>query len=179
MTEIICSGFGGQGVLTAGLILIEAGVAAGQQVAWSPSYGSEMRGGTANCNVIISDSEIGSPYIKRPDILVAMNEPSVDRFDSLVRPGGLILVNSSIIPKRPYPAQVRVFAVPATDIANETANPKGVNLVVLGALMEASGLFPKELMGETITRYFGRKGYDSPKNAECYRRGGEAVIQLQ
>ena len=179
MSEIICSGFGGQGVLTAGLILIEAGAKAGRKVSWSPSYGSEMRGGTANCNVIISDEEIGSPYIKRPDILVAMNEPSVDKFVEVIKPGGLLLLNSSIIPKRGYGQGLRVFEVPATEIANELGNPKGTNLVILGALMKASGLFEAGMFGQVITDYFGKKGYDNPLNTRCYEKGVEAATAVQ
>lgn len=176
-TEIICSGFGGQGVLTAGLILIEAGAKNGQKVSWSPSYGSEMRGGTANCNVIISNDEIGSPYIKRPDILVAMNEPSVDKFAALVKPGGLIILNSSIIPPRPYAAELKVFQVPATDIANELGNPRGTNLVMLGAVVKASGLFDVAFGAQVIDEYFGKKGYDNPLNARCYHKGAECVME--
>ena len=178
MTEIVCSGFGGQGVLTAGIILIHAGVADDKQVSWSPSSGSEMRGGTANCNVVISDDVIGSPYIKTPDILVAMNEPSVDKFESSIKTGGLILINSSIVPQREYRKDIRVFAVPATDIANELANPKGANLVMLGALVKETGLFSKELFGTVIEDYFGQKGYGNPKNARCYEKGFEAVAAV-
>ena len=177
--EIICSGFGGQGVLTAGLILIEAGAAAGHRVSWSPSYGSEMRGGTANCNVVISDEEIGSPYIKRPDILLAMNEPSVDKFADLIKPGGLALLNSSIIPRRSYDQGLRVFEVAATDIANELGNPRGTNLVMLGALIKASGLFEAGMFGRVITGYFGKKGYDNPLNAACFDRGVENAHAVQ
>lgn len=179
MSEIICSGFGGQGVLTAGMILIEAGAQAGRRVSWSPSYGSEMRGGTANCNVVISDEEIGSPYIKRPDILIAMNEPSVDKFVGMLKPGGLLLLNSSLIPKRGYDNGLRVYEAAATDIANELGNPKGTNLVMLGALMKASGLFEVEMFGRVITEYFGKKGYDNPLNAACFEKGVTAVNAVQ
>ena len=91
--EIICAGFGGQGVLTAGLILAEAGFRKGQNLTWYPSYGSEMRGGTANCNVKLSDEEIGSPYCNELDILLAMNAPSVERFEHMIKPGGILLYN--------------------------------------------------------------------------------------
>lgn len=174
MADIICSGFGGQGVLTAGLILINAGVKAGKEVSWSPSYGSEMRGGTANCNVIISDEEVGSPYLNTCEILVAMNEPSIDKFEGCIREGGMIFVNSSIVSKdRQYREDLKVFNVDATDIANSIGNPRGANLVILGALVKCTGLFAETLFEETITDYFGEKGKNNPKNLDCLRKGFE------
>lgn len=174
MADIIFSGFGGQGVLTAGLILINAGVKAGKEVSWSPSYGSEMRGGTANCNVIISDEEVGSPYLNSCDILVAMNEPSIDKFECYIRSGGMIFVNSSIVNKhREYRNDLKVFHIDATDIANEVENPRGVNLVMLGVLVKGAALFDESLLEETVKDYFEQKGKHSPKNIDCLRKGFE------
>ena len=102
MVEMICAGFGGQGVLTTGLILAEAGMKLGMNVLWYPSYGSEMRGGTANCTIKFSDKEIASPCAKKIDILMAMNAPAIDKFESSLRPGGLLLVNSSLVHEREY-----------------------------------------------------------------------------
>ena len=176
MHEIICSGFGGQGVLTAGLLLIECGAALDQHVSWCPSYGSEMRGGTANCTVIISDEEIGSPYTTAPGILIAMNEPSVDKFQSSVKPGGIIILNSSIIPAdKPIDPGPTVYRIPATDIANAAGNPRGANIVMLGALIRVSGMFDKDRFIETIARYFSQKGRHNPQNIDCFNKGYEAV----
>lgn len=102
MVEMICAGFGGQGVLTTGLILAEAGMKLGMNVLWYPSYGSEMRGGTANCTIKFSDKEIASPCAEKIDILMAMNAPAIDKFESSLRPGGLLLVNSSLVHEREY-----------------------------------------------------------------------------
>jgi 2-oxoglutarate ferredoxin oxidoreductase subunit gamma len=180
MYEIICSGFGGQGVLTAGLLLIEAGAECGKFVSWCPSYGSEMRGGTANCNVIVSDDEIGSPYTVAPDILLAMNEPSVDKFQNTLKPGGLVLLNTSMIPADKPIAGVREAAgVKATDIANELNNPRGANIVMLGALMKQTGMFGKDIFIQSLEGYFGKKGRNNPLNIDCFNAGYEKVRAIQ
>ena len=121
MVEMICAGFGGQGVLTTGLILAEAGMKLGMNVLWYPSYGSEMRGGTANCTIKFSDKEIASPCAKKIDILMAMNAPAIDKFESSLRPGGLLLVNSSLVHEREYRDDIKVVKVPMTEIAAEQA----------------------------------------------------------
>ena len=134
MVEMICAGFGGQGVLTTGLILAEAGMKLGMNVLWYPSYGSEMRGGTANCTIKFSDKEIASPCAKKIDILMAMNAPAIDKFESSLRPGGLLLVNSSLVHEREYRDDIQVVKVPMTEIAAEYENPKGANIVMMGAM---------------------------------------------
>ena len=172
--EIICAGFGGQGVLTAGMLLINAGMEQDKNVLFYPSYGSEMRGGTANCTVKISDGLIASPISKQPDILFTMNTQAIDKFEERLKPGGLLLVNSSIVPEdRTYRSDITVVKVPATDIAAEVANPKGANLVMLGALAANSDLFSIEYMEEAIVSFFEKKGKGkfNEKNVACYRRG--------
>jgi len=174
--ELIISGFGGQGVLTAGLLVIYAGAAQGKRVLWYPSYGSEMRGGTANCSVTISDDEIGSPALTKADVLIALNEPSIDKFKDMVRPGGMIFVNESIVPEYDeYPKEVIVYRVRATDIANELNNPKGANIVMLGALIKVTGLFGYDMFMEEIDKYFAKKGRVNPNNALCLEGGYHAV----
>lgn len=176
ITEIICSGFGGQGVLTSGMIIINAGVKDNKEVAWSPSYGSEMRGGTANCSAVISDEEIASPYVKKIDLLIAMNEPSIEKFESALRPNGKLFVNSSLVSKdRVYRRDIEVYKVDATGISNCISNPRGANLVMLGALIRKTNLFTKELFIENINDFFGKKGKNNPKNEECFNRGFEEV----
>ena len=139
MVEMICAGFGGQGVLTTGLILAEAGMKLGMNVLWYPSYGSEMRGGTANCTVKFSDKEIASPCAKKIDILMGMNAPAIDKFESSLRPGGLLLVNSSLVHEREYRDDIRVVKVPMTEIAAEHENPRGANIVMIGAIIKILG----------------------------------------
>lgn len=157
--EMICAGFGGQGVLTAGMILINAGMELDKNVLFYPSYGSEMRGGTANCTVKISDGLIASPISKNPDILLTMNTPAIDKFEDQLKPGGLLLVNSSIVPEdRTYRDDIKVVKIPATDIAMEVNNPKGANLVMLGALAANSDLFTVDYLEKAIVSFFEKKG---------------------
>ena len=165
--EIICAGFGGQGVLTAGMLLINAGMEQDKNVLFYPSYGSEMRGGTANCTVKVSEKLIASPISKHPDILFTMNTPAIDKFEERLKPGGLLLVNSSIVP------DIKIIKIPATDIAAEVRNPKGANLVMLGALAANSDLFSVEYMESAIVSFFEKKGKGkyNEKNVACYRRG--------
>lgn len=180
MTEIICSGFGGQGVLVAGMILADSGMEAGKNVTWFPSYGAEMRGGTAGCNVVISDEEIASPFCNEVDILLTMNEVAIDQFEKKLRPGGLLLVNSSIVSaERKYRDDVKIVKVSATDIANELGNPRGANIVMLGALAEAHPDFDSDYMCGAIDTYFAKKGKTNPKNALCFKRGIEAAKNQQ
>lgn len=158
MADIILAGFGGQGILTAGKILIDVAAQRGKNVSWTSSYGAEMRGGTASCSIVISDEEIGSPYPTKLDILMAMNEPSYDKFIDDVRPGGCVVVNSSLMSERVFPDHVKVFAVNATDLANGAGNGRAANLVMLGALMRASGLVDATEFGNGLNQYFEKKG---------------------
>lgn len=179
MTEIICSGFGGQGVLVAGMILADAGMEDGKNVTWYPSYGSEMRGGTANCNIKISEEEIPSPYCHQLDILYTLNDAAIDKFESQVRPGGILLVNSSLARKdRVYREDIQVIKVPATDIANELGNARGTNIVMLGALSYASPDFDVTYMRGAIDYFFAKKGKVNPKNALCIPRDSSATVRL-
>jgi 2-oxoglutarate ferredoxin oxidoreductase subunit gamma len=133
--NVLLAGFGGQGVLFAGKLIAEAGLIEGREVSWLPSYGPEMRGGTANCSVCLSDDPIGSPLVLEPDVLIAMNQPSLDRFAADVTPGGLVLIDSTMIPRAPERDDVTVVSMPATKLA-EDAGLKGLgNVVLLGRLL--------------------------------------------
>lgn len=172
MYEVICAGFGGQGVLTAGVLLAYSGMKAGKKVTWYPSYGGEMRGGTANCNVKISDDEIASPYCKQVDILLVMNEASVDRFESRIKPNGKLIVNSSTVSEnREYRDDITVHKVPATDIAMELDNPRGANLIMLGHLIAKSNMIEKQILDLVVEEYFGKKVKDNSKNVMCLDKG--------
>lgn len=180
MIEIICSGFGGQGILVAGMILADAGMEQDKQVSWYPSYGFEMRGGAANCDIKISDDEIPSPYCLEPDIVYTLNEAAVDKYESVLKPGGVLLVNSSLVSdERTYRDDIRVIKVPATDIATELGNSRGTNIVMLGALACASELYDEKYMRGAVDHYFAKKGKVNPQNALCFDRGAdEARKQL-
>ena len=133
----IFAGFGGQGMLLIGKFLAMANMLDGKHVSWLPSYGPEMRGGTANCSVIVSDEEVASPMIDKADVLIAMNLPSLDKFEHTVKPGGLIVVNSSIIDRKVQRDDVKVVYCDSAKIADEVKNPKGANVAILGAMMGA------------------------------------------
>lgn len=169
--NIICAGFGGQGVLTAGLILGKIATGEGKNVTWIPSYGSEMRGGTANCGVKIADAKIASPFVKEIDVLIAMNQPSIDKFEGAVKPGGIIVSNSSLVKDYQFRNDVTVFEVAATGIADELGNPRGANLAMLGGFAAAGVLLEPPVIREGINRFFNEKGKNTPKNAECFDLG--------
>jgi 2-oxoglutarate ferredoxin oxidoreductase subunit gamma len=171
--NIICAGFGGQGVLTAGLILGKIATEEGRNVTWIPSYGSEMRGGTANCGIKIADTKIASPFVKEIDILIAMNQPSMDKFEAAVKAGGIIISNSSLVKNHQFRNDAAVFEVNATDIADELGNPRGANLAMLGGLAAANVLMTPVIIRNGINKFFDEKGKNSPKNAECFDQGME------
>ena len=131
--QCIFAGFGGQGMLLIGKFLAEAGMEAGKHVSWLPSYGPEMRGGTANCSVVVSDRPVASPLISQADTVLAMNLPSMLKFEKVVKPGGLLIVNSSIIDEKSSRTDCDVVYVPCNEIAEKIGNPKGANVVFLGA----------------------------------------------
>lgn len=178
MADIIMAGFGGQGVLTAGKILIDVAAREGKNVSWTSSYGAEMRGGTASCSVVISDEEIGSPYPTKLDVLLAMNEPSYDKFLPQMRDGGVVIVNSSLMGEREYPTNVNVYLIPATDRANAIGNGRAANIVMLGAMIKATGLIDSEAFAQGLDHYFGKKGRSNPKNLEAYRIGFDEARKL-
>jgi 2-oxoglutarate ferredoxin oxidoreductase subunit gamma len=134
-SEIIISGFGGQGTLYAGQLVSYAAMDEGKQVTWIPSYGPEMRGGTANCTVIVSDTEIGSPFVKNPKAVVAMNLPSLDKYEPLVDKGGYLIVNASMVNREAIRDDIHVVMVPASEIAQKIGNERSTNMVLLGCLM--------------------------------------------
>ena len=177
MADIVLAGFGGQGVLTAGMILINAAAAQDREVSWTSSYGAEMRGGTASCTVVISEEEIGNPYPATLDMLVVMNEPSYDKFIGDVKEGGVVVVNTSLIKEKFYPEHLNVYEVAATDMANALENARGTNLVMLGGLMKASGMMDKETFAEQLNAFFDKKGKNSPRNEECFIRGYDQAVK--
>jgi len=142
--EIIIAGFGGQGILSAGRILAYAGMLEGRNVSWLPSYGPEMRGGTANCNVIISEETVGSPILNNATTLIVMNGPSLDKFEDAVVSGGMIITDSSLINKKPSRDDVEIFQIPATMLASDMGNLTFANIILLGKLIERTGIVSKE-----------------------------------
>lgn len=139
-TQILLAGFGGQGILFAGKFLAYKGLIEGKKLSWLPSYGPEMRGGTANCSVILSDEPVGSPIVSNPDILVAMNLPSLDKYENAVVPGGKIFVDSTLIERKIERDDVDVFYIPATKMAQDMDAPTLANMIITGKLMKESGM---------------------------------------
>ena len=135
-TQILIAGFGGQGVLFAGKFLAYKGLVQGKQISWLPSYGPEMRGGTANCSVILSDSPVGSPIITNPDVLVAMNLPSLQKFEDAVVPGGKIFVDSTLIDAKVARSDVEVFYIPATQLAKDAGFATLANMILTGKVLK-------------------------------------------
>ena len=158
--QMLLSGFGGQGILFAGKFLAYKGLTDGKQVSWLPSYGPEMRGGTASCSVIISDEAVGSPIISNPDILVAMNLPSLDKFEKSVVSGGIILADSTLIERKVDRDDVTVYYIPATRLASENGFPTLANMILMGKLLEVLGGFNAEDVKATLSKVISAKRAD-------------------
>ena len=171
-TEIIISGFGGQGALFAGQLLSYSALDNGLQVTWIPSYGPEMRGGTAHCIVIISDDEIGSPVIRNPKVAVVMNLPSLDKYEPLVETGGVLVVNTSLVDRNPTREDITVVLVPANEIAEELGEKRLANLVMLGALLEHLDALSVEDVGASLAVHIPQHRRNLLEgNLEALKRG--------
>ncbi|MBQ6946896.1 MAG: 2-oxoacid:acceptor oxidoreductase family protein [Clostridia bacterium] len=142
--QILISGFGGQGILFAGKFLAYKGLMDEKQVSWLPSYGPEMRGGTASCSIILSDEPVGSPIVSNPDILIAMNLPSLDKYESSVVPGGIIIADSTLIDRKVERDDVTVYYVPATGLAGENGIGSLANMIIVGKLLDTMGDYNEE-----------------------------------
>ena len=173
--EVMFAGFGGQGIMMMGKILAHAAMEQGFEVGWIPSYGPEMRGGTAYCTVVISDRQIGSPIIRNPKHLVAMNRPSLEKFAPKVKPGGVILVNSSLVPVGSGRDDVDELKVPAVDIASELGNVRAANIVALAAFVFRSKVVDFEVFRESVKAEFATKPKFIPLNMEAIDRGQKAA----
>lgn len=159
-TELLLAGFGGQGLLFAGKFLAYKGLVEGKQLSWLPSYGPEMRGGTANCSVILSDAPVGSPIVSTPDVLVAMNLPSLDKFEDSVLPGGTIFVDSSLIERKVKRDDVKVFYIPATRLANEIGAPTLANMIITGKLIKETGAVSYDNIEDALKKVVSAKHQD-------------------
>ena len=164
-SKMFFAGSGGQGTLAIGQMIAKAAMDEGKEVTWLPSYGPEMRGGTANCTVVVSDKPIACPLINDADLLVVMNLPSLLKFESMVAPGGLLIINSSMVPEKATRDDIRVVYVPANDKAIELGNDKAANMVMLGAILKETGIVEPETIREQMRHMFsGRKEKFLPMN---------------
>lgn len=174
--EILIAGFGGQGVLTAGQLLAYAGNFEGKKVSWVPAYGPEQRGGTANCSVVISDQTVACPLVTEPSACIVMNQPSLEKFESAVKPGGVLVVNTSLIEKRTTRTDITVINVPASDMAVELGSVKFANMVALGALLAAVPVVDTEMVLKAMVKVMGQdKARFVPVNREALKKGMEAA----
>lgn len=174
--EIIIAGFGGQGVLFGGQVLAVAAMDAGREVTWIPSYGPEMRGGTANCTVVIADEEIGSPLVEHPPLAIALNLPSFDKYEDLLQPGGTLVVNKSMVDRGARRTDINVLMVPCNQIAEEVGSTKLVNMVAIGALVSALPELGVEALAKALTDHLPTRHKDMlAKNHEALRRGFAAA----
>lgn len=175
---IICSGFGGQGVMSMGQLLAYSGMLEDKQVSWLPSYGAEMRGGTANCSTIISDHLIGSPIVgNNATTIIVMNLPSLKKFEDSLVPNGNLLINSSLVTEKTNRTDVKAYYIPANELAiNECANIRVANMVMLGAYLELFSLFKKESVLEAFLKVFGeRKAALLPINQKALELGSAYI----
>ncbi|KXG75074.1 2-oxoacid:acceptor oxidoreductase family protein [Thermotalea metallivorans] len=174
--QVICAGFGGQGVMSMGQLLTYAGMLEGKNVSWLPSYGPEMRGGTANCSVIVSDSPVGSPIVTDATAAIVMNLPSLLKFEKDLVKDGILLINSSLIDKKASRNDIRAYYVPANEIANEIGNSKVANMVMLGAFIELTKTVEVDSVIAALKKVFGpSKEHLIPMNQEALERGAAAV----
>ncbi len=175
--DVMIAGFGGQGVLVAGKLLAYAGMLEGRHVTWFPSYGAEIRGGTANCTVIISSDEIGSPVVQHPSALVIFNEASFDKFEKRIQPGGRLFLNTSLVHAPSQRPDVALIEVRANDIAEELGDSRISNMVMLGALLKQTGIVAMESVLAALKEVLPRRRHSLiPLNEAALKRGAEVCV---
>lgn len=166
--KLVIAGFGGQGVMLIGQMIAYAGMLEGKEVTWMPSYGPEMRGGTANCSVIVSDKRISSPIVTDATAVVAMNLPSLTKFESMIKPGGQLFVNTSLIKEQPSRNDVEIYNIDANEIAVRLHNDKVSNMVILGAIVNKTGMVKLESIEKVMDKLFtGNKAKLLPLNKQA------------
>jgi len=171
-TEVLIAGFGGQGILFAGKFLAYAGLLAGRNVSWLPSYGPEMRGGTANCSVILSDKQVGSPIVSRPDILIAMNLPSLDKYEAEVPAGGSIFVDSSLVSRKVMRTDVNAYYIPATALSNDKGYQTLANMILMGHVIKKTSVIQEEMIAPAMAKVVSARHQDLlDKNIEALKLG--------
>ena len=173
-TQYLFSGFGGQGILFSGKFLAYKGLMDGANVSWLPSYGPEMRGGTASCSVIVSDTPVGSPIVSRPDVLIAMNLPSLDKYEETVVPGGTIYVDSTLIERKVQRTDVKVVYIPATKLASDNGTPTLANMIIVGKILKELGEFDEDALRAALGKVISAKRADMLEtNLKAMKIGAE------
>lgn len=178
-TSIIISGFGGQGTLFSGQVLAYAALDSGRNVTWIPSYGPEMRGGTAHCTVIISNEAIGSPIVRNPDIVVALNLPSLDKYESLIQTGGLLVANASLINREVQRPDIDAIHIPANEIAEKIGNMRLANMVAVGAMIETRSILSIKDLENALKEHLPERHKKLlPANFEALQKGADFAKKL-
>ncbi|MFO7896737.1 MAG: 2-oxoacid:acceptor oxidoreductase family protein [Candidatus Cloacimonadales bacterium] len=177
-TEIISSGFGGQGALTVGKFIAKAAMKEGKHVSWLPSYGPEMRGGTANVSAVVSDKLIASPIVSFPDILVALNQPSIDKFGANIKENGLLIYNTDMCPKGSERTDIEIIKAPMNKIAKEIGSEKVLNMIAIGMIIGCKKLIKFETIKEDLTAFLVKKNPELlEKNLEAIKKGMELAAK--
>lgn len=177
--EIIIAGFGGQGVLSMGKILAYSGLMEGKEVSWFPSYGPEQRGGTANVTVILSDKPISSPIVNEFDVAIMLNQPSLEKFESQVKPGGVLIYDPATIVREPKRKDILSYKICAIDTASELKNPKAVNMIVLGGLLKVSPMVELKNVMEGLKKSLPERHHKLlPMNEQAILKGMEIIEKL-
>ncbi|MHC5075200.1 MAG: 2-oxoacid:acceptor oxidoreductase family protein [Planctomycetota bacterium] len=177
--KIIVAGFGGQGIILAGKLLAQTAMEAGREVTYMPSYGAEVRGGTANCMVVIADEPIGSPLVSNPDSLIVMNKASLQKFAPRVKDGGLLMYNSSLVDKediQEFKTNGPMVAIPANELAVEFGNVKAANMVAIGAFLQKRGLFSPDAAAKSLSKVLAKRHHKTlPLNTRALHGGAEYI----
>lgn len=175
-TELLIAGFGGQGIMLSGKLLAQAAMISNFEVTYMPSYGAEVRGGTANCMVVISDEPIGSPLVTHPDSLIIMNKVSINKFLPLLKPSGLLIFNSSMIKEHPIRPDIEIIPVPADEIAMELNSPKSANMVAVGAYLQKLSIITPDTAAQSLTGVLAKRYHKTiPVNQQAIQRGAQYV----
>jgi 2-oxoglutarate ferredoxin oxidoreductase subunit gamma len=176
LEEIIIAGFGGQGVMSMGQLLAYAGMLEGKGVSWLPSYGPEQRGGTANCAVVINDEPVGSPLITMPSTAIVLNNPSFDKFEPKVRPGGLLIIDSSLVVRISDRKDLKIIELNATDMANDLGNARVANMILLGAFLEQTKIVTEDSVIESLKNVLSEdKHHLIDINKQALKKGASLV----
>ena len=177
--ELIAAGFGGQGVMMLGQLVAYAGMYEGRNVSWIPSYGPEMRGGTANCSTVVSEEPVGSPVISKCDVCVVMNHPSLDKSKDAPRPGGVLVYDSDLVDYPDHREDITVIPVPADSLARECGSPKVANIILLGVVVASSGIVSREAAKHVVEEKLGKKKPQFlPMNLKALQMGFDIVDKL-
>jgi 2-oxoglutarate ferredoxin oxidoreductase subunit gamma len=173
-TSITISGFGGQGTQFAGQVLAYAAMDFGKHVTWSPSYGPEMRGGTARCTIVISDEEIGSPLVRNPNVVIAMNLPSLDKYEPLIKENGYMFVNKSLIDRDIEREDINSVLIPALELAEELGNARLANMIMVGAMIELVQVLPLDIVKKVLEDHIAERHRETiPLNFKAMDKGAE------